>query len=316
MIRRALLAALAMPALARAQELPSRPVRLVIAYSAGGVADTIARSIQPRLAESLGQSVIVENRTGASGAVGAAAVAHAPADGHTLLLEGATLITSPLVNRSLPLDYGTLQPVGQVTAQPYFLAVRADFPAEDLAGFIGHARRNPGAVTFGTPGVAHIGHLMGELMQHLAGIRMEHIPYRGGADVARDLAGGRIDSCFISLSSLLPVLQAGRGRLIGVTSATRRTQRPDVPAISEALPGYELMTWTIIFAPGGTPAPVVARVAEAVRFATSDGPTRARLDGIGNDPVVGSTAEAAALVMRDRATITRLIEQAGLRAAT
>ncbi|MFM7777685.1 MAG: Bug family tripartite tricarboxylate transporter substrate binding protein, partial [Alphaproteobacteria bacterium] len=158
---------------------PDRPVRMIVPYSAGGVADTIARIIQPKVAEHLGQSFIIENRTGASGSIGAMAVAQSPADGHTFLFEGATFATLPLVSRSLPIDYTTaFAPVVQVTTQPYMLGVRAGFPARDLAGFVAEAKRRPGEITYGTPGVAHIGHFMGELLQLMAGIKLEHIPYR------------------------------------------------------------------------------------------------------------------------------------------
>ncbi len=316
--RRALLRAAPLlaplPALAQSPpgDFPNRPVRLVIAYSAGGVADTVARILQPKVAEHLGQPVVVENRTGASGAVGAAAVAQSPPDGYTVLLEGATAITSPLVNRGLPVDYAGFVPVTQVAAQPYVLGVRAGFPAEDLRGFLAEARRRPGEVTFGTPGIAHVGHLMGELLQSLAGVRMEHVPYRGGADVARDLAGGRIDSAFISESSLKPVFESARGRPFAVTGRDRRPNLPGVPAMGEVVPGYELATWMVIFAPAGTPRPVVERLASAFRHATADPDTRRRVEGIGNDPMVTGPEEAAALVARDREVLTRLIRGAGL----
>ncbi len=312
--RRALLAAgLALPSIARAQaDFPNRPVRLVVPYSAGGVADTVARIIQPKVGEHLGQSLIVENRTGASGAVGAAAVAQAAPDGYTVLVEGATSITSPLVNRGLPVDYGVLLPVTQITAAPYVLGMRADFPAPDLRGFIEEARKRPGEVTFGTPGVAHIGHLMGELLQSLAGVTLEHVPYRGGADAARDLAGGRIDAAIISESSLQPVFASGKGKPIGVTSARRRPNLPETPAIGEVVPGYVLDTWMIIFAPPGTPAPIIQRLGDAFRHATADAGTVARIAQSGLDTTVTSAEQAAAQWHRDKEVLTRLIRNAGL----
>lgn len=314
--RRALLAAagaVPLPVLAQtAGEFPARAVRLVIPYSAGGVADTVARILQPKVAEHLGQPLVIENRTGASGAIGAAAVAQSPPDGYSVLLEGATSITSPLVNRGLPVDYTALLPVTQITAAPYVLGVRSEFPARDLRGLIEEARRRPGEVTYGTPGIAHIGHLMGELLQSLAGIRLEHVPYRGGADAARDVIGGRIDAAIISESSLKPVFESGRGRPFAVTGAARRPNLPETPAMAEVVPGYDLTTWMVIFAPAGTPAPVVARLSAAFRHATSDPETRRRVEASGNDPLVTGPEEAAALVARDRAVLTRLIRNAGL----
>jgi tripartite-type tricarboxylate transporter receptor subunit TctC len=311
--RAALAGALAAPFAVRAQDgFPSRSVRLIVPYSAGGIADTVARIVQPKVGEALGQSLIIENRTGASGALGAAAAAQSPPDGYTLVLEGATTITSPLVNKSLPLDYDMLVPITQLTSAPYVLGMRAEFPAQDLRGFLAEAKRRPGTVTFGTPGVAHIGHLMGELMQAMAGVKMEHIPYRGGADAARDLAAGRIDSVFISESSLRPVIESGKARPIGVTGTTRRPGLPGVPAIAEMLPGYDLSTWILVFAPAGTPEAVQQKLAAAFGHATTDPATRAKLEQTGSDPVAATPAEARAVHARDKAVISRLMREAGL----
>ncbi|RYJ00953.1 MAG: tripartite tricarboxylate transporter substrate binding protein [Acetobacteraceae bacterium] len=313
--RRALLGAALLPVPALGQgigDFPNRPVRLICPYSAGGIADTVARIVQSKTGEALGQQLVIENRTGASGALGAAAAAQAPADGYTLVMEGATTITSPLVNKSLPLDYDMLLPITQLTSAPYVLGMRAGFPATDLRGFLAEAQRRPGEVTFGTPGVAHIGHLMGELMQAMAGVKMEHIPYRGGADVARDVAAGRLDACFISESSFRPVVESGRGKVIGLTGAGRRANMPEVPAIGEVLPGYELTTWILVFCPVGTPEPIQARLSTAFQAATGDAATRAKLDATGSDAVVAGPAEAQAVFRRDKAVIGRLMREAGL----
>lgn len=306
--RTALLATLAAPALA--QGYPDRAIRVIVPYSAGGVADTIARTIQPKLAEHLGQSVVVENRTGASGAIAAGVVAQAAPDGHTLLLEGATFATLPLVSRSLPVDYeAAFIPVAQVTSQPYYLAVHQTFPAEDLAGFLAAARARPGRITYGTPGHAHIGHFMGELIQLLAGIRLEHIPYRGGADASREVGAGRIDAAIISHSSLIPALQANRARLIAVTSAERRPLTPETPALSETLPGYDLVSWTGFFAPAGTAPGVLGRFTQALHHAIGDPMTRERLIAGGNDPVISDSAAYTALIGRDRAVARGILER-------
>ncbi|MDB5412889.1 MAG: hypothetical protein JWR10_1224 [Rubritepida sp.] len=312
MHRRALLAApLFAPAVARGQLL-DRPVRLIIPYSAGGVADTVARILQQRVSEQLGLSLIVENRTGAAGAIGAGFVAQAPPDGHTLLLEGATSITGPLANRSLPFDYGNMPLCAQITAAPYVLGIKAGFPADDLRGFLAEARRRPGEVTFGTPGVAHIAHLMGELLQSLADVRLEHVPFRGGADAAREVAGGRIDACIISESSFNPVLHGERGRVIATTGGTRRPNLPNVPAIGEIVPGYELATWMMIFSPPGTPMPVRQRISQAFAAAVNDPRLRARIEESGNDPVSTGPEQAEALWRSERTKLTGLMQRAGL----
>lgn len=311
MLRRAMLALpLATPAIA--QSLAERPVRLIVPYSAGGVADTVARILQQRVSEHLGLPFIIENRTGASGSIGAGFVAQSPPDGHVLLLEGATSITGPLANRNLPFDYATMPRVAQITAAPYVLGLRAGFPGDDLNGLLAEARRRPGEVTFGTPGIAHVGHLMGELLQSLADVRLEHVPFRGGADAAREVAGGRIDACIISESSFSPVLRGERGRVIGVTGAARRPNLPGVPAIGEIVPGYELATWMMIFAPPGTPMPIRQRLAQAFAAALSDAAIRERIEASGNDPVSAGPEAAEALWRSEREKLTGLMRRAGL----
>ncbi|HYF08627.1 MAG TPA: tripartite tricarboxylate transporter substrate binding protein [Acetobacteraceae bacterium] len=311
--RRLALGLVAAPLVARAQgNWPDRPVRIVVPYSAGGVADTTARIMQPKLAEHLGQSVIVENRTGASGSIAAAAVAQSPSDGYTLLYEGSTYITLPLVNRSLPVDYeAALSPVGISNSQPYIIGIRAGFPARDFAGLMEEARRRPGLVTYGTPGVAHIGHFMGELIQLMGNVRMEHIPFRGGADVARELAAERIDVGIISFSSLRPAVARG-ARLIGSTAPQRSPTMPEIPAIAETLPGYELMAWTGFFAPAATPQGPRTRFLEALRQTLEDPGIRQRMIEIGNDPLFGDGAEMAATIRRGRETLRRIMQSANI----
>ena len=292
---------------------PDRPVRFIVPYSAGGVADTIARILQPRVAEHLGQSFIIENRTGASGAIGAAAVAQSPADGYTLLFEGATFATLPEVRRDLPFDYSAaFIPVVQVTTQPYIIGVRAGFPATDLAGFVAEAKKRPGEVTYGTPGVAHIGHFMGEALQMAAGIRLEHVPFRGGADVARELAGGRIDAGIISYSSLRPAVERGT-MLIASTAGRRQASLPQIPVIAETFPGYDMASWTGVFAPAGTPAAAVNRFVQALRAAIGDAEVRRRLEAAGADAVESDPEAFAAVIRRDRETARRIVQATGLR---
>ena len=293
---------------AQAATWPERPVRLICPYSAGGVADTVARFLQPKIGEFLGQPLIVENRTGASGLIAATLVAQSPPDGYTLLQEGATLITLPLTKRDMPFDYGTaFTPIAQATIVPYLLNVRADFPARTLEEFVAQAKARPGEITYGTPGVAHIGHFMGELLQIMAGIRLEHVPYRGGADVARDLAGGRIDACIISLNSIRPVVQSGKARILACTTAERHPGAPEVPSIGESFPGYDLTSWIGMFAPAGTPRPVIERFSAALRFALEDPGTRQRLMANGEVPVRSSPEHFAAHLARFREVAARVV---------
>lgn len=311
------LAALATPFLARRAAgqgaWPDRPVRFVVPYSAGGVADTIARILQARIGENLSHALIIENRTGASGAIGAQAVASSPADGYTLLFEGATFATLPEVRRDLPFDYAAaFVPVAQVTVQPYIIGIRAGFPAADLAGFVAEAKRRPGEVTYGTPGVAHIGHFMGEALQIAAGIRLEHVPFRGGADVARELAAGRIDAGIISYSSLRPAVERG-ATLIASTAGRRQASLPQIPVIAETYPGYELTSWTGVFAPAGTPDAAKQRFSQALRSALDDPELRRRIEAVGADPADSDPGAFAEVIRRDRETARRIVQAAGLR---
>jgi tripartite-type tricarboxylate transporter receptor subunit TctC len=264
------------------------------------------------VAEHLGQSFIIENRTGASGSIGAMAVAQSPADGHTFLFEGATFATLPMVSRSLPIDYtSAFIPVVQVTTQPYMLGVRAGFPARDLAEFVTEAKRRPGEITYGTPGVAHIGHFMGELLQLMAGIKLEHIPYRGGADVARELAGGRLDAGIISFSSLRPAVERGT-TLLASTAAERQASLRQIPVIAETYPGYDLVSWTGCFAPAGTPEAAQNRFVAAIHHALKDPAIQARLEATGADPVISSPAAYQAVIAKDREVARRIVAATGL----
>lgn len=313
MLRRALLVSpLWAPVIVSAQSLQDRPVRLIVPYSAGGVADTVARILQAKVSENLGQPLIIENRTGAAGAIGAAFVAQSAPDGHTLLLEGATSITGPLANRGMTFDYAAMPICGQITAAPYVLGIKAGFPGEDVRSYLAEAKRRPGEVTFGTPGVAHIAHLMGEMLQSLAEVRLEHVPFRGGADAAREVAGGRIDSCIISESSFTPVLRGERGRIIATTGSARRRNLPGVPTIGEIVPGYELSTWMMIFSPPGTPMPIRQRLSQAFAAAVTDPRLRERIEDSGNDPVSKAPEDAEAMWRQEREKLTGLMRRAGL----
>ncbi|MDW8313490.1 MAG: tripartite tricarboxylate transporter substrate-binding protein [Rhodovarius sp.] len=307
--RRALLAApLAAPALAQA-----RAIRVIVPYAPGGQSDTVMRLIAPGMGEVLGTTIVVENRPGAGGAIGAGVVAAAPPDGQTLLIDSFGFVVQPLIQRGLSFDYATaFAPVVQLVALPYVLVVRRDFPARDLAGYLEAARR--GSVQYGSPGVGSIGHLGGALLAHRAGVRLEHVPYRGGADAARDLAAGNLDSVMGTANSLRPLTLDGRARGIALTSARRMGSMADLPTIAESgFPGYDLTSWNGLFAPAGTPAPVIARLAAAADAALRDTTRRERLAASGNEPVGGGPEEFAAVVRRDAAVVRELVRETGLR---
>lgn len=307
----AALAALAAPGIARAQ---ARPIRVIVPFAPGGQSDTVMRLLQPRMAEALAVPVVIENRPGAGGAIGAGVVAAAPPDGTTLFFDSFGFVVQPLIQRGLPFDYATaFAPIAQVVAAPYVLVVKRDFPAGDLAGFIAEAKRRPG-IPFGSPGIGTVGHLAGALLAYRAGIQLEHLPYRGGADAARDIAGGNLDAAISTANSLRPLVLDNRARGIALTSAERRGTMADLPTIAESgFPGFDLTSWNGIFAPAATPRDVIARLEAAVHQATNDATTRERLAASGNDPVTGSAAAFAEVLRRDGEMVRRLVAETGIR---
>lgn len=309
-----LLAAAALAAAPRLATAQGRPVRVIVPFAPGGQSDTVMRLLQPKMAEHLGVPVVVENRPGAGGAIGAGVVAASPADGTTLFFDSFGFVVQPLIQRGLPFDYATaFAPVAQVVAAPYVLVVKRDFPAEDLAGFIAAVRARPG-VPYGTPGVGTPGHLAGVLLAHRAGIVLEHLPYRGGADSARDLAAGNLDCAFGTANSFKPVIDSGRGRGIALTSAERRGTLAALPTIAQSgFPGFDLTSWNGIFAPAGTPREAIARIEAAAHHAINDTNTRERLAASGNDPIAGTADDFASLIRRDGEMVRRLVAEAGVR---
>jgi len=235
--------ALLLPGIARAQAAwPSRSIRLVVPFAAGGAADSAARVLTPRMGEKLGQGFVVENRTGAGGSLGGAEVARAT-DGHSFLWDASSHIVNPSLLRGLPFDYATaFAPISLVVNFPSAVAVKNDFPARTLQEFVAQAKARRGAVTVGTQGNATAGHLGLAAFSKVAGIEVVHVPYRGGAAAAQDLASGAIDAVFTTLVSAGPVVDGGRARFLGVGTLTRVESRPDIPTIAESgFPGLNPM---------------------------------------------------------------------------
>lgn len=313
--RAALAAALAAPALARAQEAwPSRPVRIIIPVAPGGLTDTTGRSLAEPLGAALGQNIVVENRAGGGTTVGAAAVAQAR-DGHTFLLNTSSQVVVPLITQGLPFDAERdFAPVTQLGSLPLTLAVRAALPAGDVRGFIEAARRAPGTLSIGHAGNASASHLAAALLQARAGIRLIEAPYRGGAEAARDVGAGVIDSAMASLVAITPHVQAGRARLLGVTGARRSALLPEVPTIGEmGVADYAMEEWTALFAPGGTPAAVLARLQQAVARVLAEPEVQRRFAALGAE-AVGSTPEAfGRFLAAERETARRVIREADIR---
>jgi tripartite-type tricarboxylate transporter receptor subunit TctC len=293
---------------------PNRPIRVVIAFAAGGNSDTMVRMIQPRLSEFLGQSVVVENRTGAGGALAAGQIAAAPADGHTLLFDAASFVIAQFIQRNLPFDYERdFMPVGMVAEVPYILAVTNTTGITDLKGYLDFAKASRDPIPYGSPGVGNIGHLAGALLAHRSGTKMEHIPYRGGAEVARDLAAGTLPSGYLSANSLHPVLEAGKARPIALTSGERRGGIEGVPTIAESgFPGFDLTSWNAMFCRAGTPEPIRRRLEEAVNFATKDEDIRRRLGAMGAVAVSAEADRLGERLARERLMLRGLMQDTGI----
>lgn len=313
--RRALLSAAALLPLAAPARAQTRPVRVLVPFAAGGAADSAARTILPRMGERLSVTFVVENRTGAGGSIGGAEVARAAPDGTTLLWDASSHIVNHALLRGLTFDYATaFAPISQVCTFPQVVAVKADFPAADIAGFIAAAKARPNTINMGTQGNATAGHLGLARFAREAGIEVTHVPYRGGADAARDLAAGTLDGVFITALSARPVVESGRARFLAVATAQRQAGLPSVPTLAESgLPGFDVSEWVGLFAPAGTPAEVGARLHEALAAALAEAEVRARLERLGAVPVGSTPAEFGRFVVEGRAAMATLVREANIR---
>jgi tripartite-type tricarboxylate transporter receptor subunit TctC len=318
--RRALLAAgLSAPLLARhgwAQaKWPAGQVRWVVAYAAGGAADTVARNVGARVSEIIGQQVIIDNRTGGNSLVAQTAVMQAPRDGLTFLVDAANQVTNEYLIKDIPFNYEkTWIPVTRLADFPQVLAVKKDFPAKTLKEYIELAKEKPGTIGYGTPPAAGMAHMAGEQLQRLAGIKLIHAPYRGGADAARDIGAGAIDSVIITTSSIRSPVSAGSCRILAVTSEKRAPTFPDAPTIAESgFPGFDMNDWNGLFAATGVPLEIVNRMQEICAEAIKDAKVRERLDPSGAVLVADSPADFKKWLDGQRKLLGKLIADANIK---
>lgn len=315
--RAALAAALTAPAIARAQEgYPSRPIRLVVPWPPGGPIDLASRPVAVRMAELLGQPVVIENRGGANGTIGAMHVAQAAPDGYTLLIASPGPVSiSPLARGQAAQEPLKLfAPVCQLLSSPSALVVRKDLPARDLAGLVALARARPGALTYASAGPASINHLSGATLAARAGIDILHIPYQGAAPALTDLIAGRIDMGFLGIGVALPLVQQGHARALAVGNLKRAAAMPDVPTVAESYPGFQADNWYGILAPLNTPRPIVERLhREAVAAVRTPAVTRSMIEA-GNEPAASESPEAFHAMMAEDVERWRdSVRAAGLR---
>jgi tripartite-type tricarboxylate transporter receptor subunit TctC len=277
---------------------PTKPITLVVTYPPGGGADAMARLIAPKMGEALGQTVVVENRAGASGQIGAAAVAKANPDGYTLMLDASSFSVNPSLYPKLPYDsLKAFQPVGVVALFPNVVLVNANFPAKNMAELTAAARKAKDAVSYASSGNGSAQHLAGALFESAAKVDMIHVPYKGGGPALNDVIGGQVPLFFGNLASTLQHVQSGKLKALAVTSDKRSPILPDVPTLSESgLKGTEIYEWNAVFAPANTPEPVMKKLAAAFQQALDAPEVKARVAQLGGELQKGSPEQARAFI--------------------
>ena len=305
-------------AVAHAQTVayPSRPVRLVVPFAAGGTNDILGRIVADRFAEKLGQPFVADNRGGANTVVGSEIVARATPDGHTLLIVSASIAVNPSLVRKLPYDtVRDFAPVGMVAGGPYLMVIHPAIPAKSVSEFIAWVRSQQGKVNYASTGSGGPPHLAAELLKITAGIDMQHVPYKGGGAVLPDLIAGRVSMFFGSIATLRPHVETGRLRAVGMTTAQRAAAMPDVPTFIEAgLPGYEVNGWYGLFTTGMTPRSIVERLNATLRQILAEADTRAKFLTNGLDPAPGTAAEFTHLLAAELVKWAQVVKAAGIKA--
>jgi tripartite-type tricarboxylate transporter receptor subunit TctC len=303
------------PGQARAEAWPVRPVRFIVPYPPGGPTDILGRVIAQRLSQELGQPMVVENRAGASGVIGSDLVARAAPDGATFLMNASIHVIIPHLNRSMPFDaLADFTPVTNMAKVPLVAVVHPALPVRTIAELIAYMKANPGKVSYASSGNASALHLAGESFKLMTGTDMVHVPYRGAGPAVQDLIAGNVQLMFDSIPSSAGAVQNGLLRPLAVTTAQRAAAYPDLPTVAEAgVPGFDVSTWYGIWAPPRTPAPIVARLQQAVAAVVRVPEVRERLAVLGADPVADTPEEFAAFCASEYARWGKLVRDAGLR---
>ena len=302
------------PVLAAAQAWPSKSVKMVVPFAAGGATDVVARLLAQKLTEEWGQSVVVENRVGAGGNIGGDAVAKSPPDGYTLLMaSGAIVIAGPHMYKSLPYDpTRDLVAITNVATGPQVIAVTPSLPVKDLGELIAYAKANPKKLNYGSAGIGAQTHLAAENLAQAAGIELTHVPYKGESAALTDLMGGQIQLVTANLSAALALAREGKIRALAVTSRERNPALPDVPAAAETLPAFENSGWFGLLAPAGTPKEVIEKIyRDSAKIVLSE-EFRGKLAQLGMVPVASSPAEFSASNRRESARWERVIRERGI----
>jgi tripartite-type tricarboxylate transporter receptor subunit TctC len=303
------------PRLAGAQAYPTKPVRIVVGYSAGGAVDIVARTLGQSLAASLGQPFIIDNKPGAGTNIAVKSVIDAPADGYTLLLNANALAANMALYTPAPFDAEKdLAPVALIGRVPVVIAANASAPYANVAQLIAAAKAKPGSVAFATPGNGSTPHMAGELFARAAGISLMHVPYRGGAQAITDVIGGQVPLLAMNALEVKPHVASGKLKVLAVLSPARSPIFPDAPTIAESgFPGFEASVWYALMAPAATPKPVLEKLHAEVQKALQTREMRERMTAVGGEILPGSTAMMAALLHSERQRYEKLVREANIK---
>jgi tripartite-type tricarboxylate transporter receptor subunit TctC len=311
-------AAIAAPAFSRlaiAQSYPTRPVRIVVGFGAGGSPDIVARLMAEWLSQRLGQQFIIENRPGAGGNIAAEAAVRAPADGHTLLwVAAANAVNATLydkLNFNLTRD---VMPVAGITRGPQVMEVNLSFPAKTVAEFIAYAKASPGKINMASTGTGNLSHLSGELFKMMTGVDILHVPYRGAAPALTDLLSGQMHVMFDAMPSSIEHIRAGKLRALAVTTATRWEGLPDIPTLRDFVPGYETSVWSGLGAPANTPVEIVEKLNKEINAGLADPTIKGRLTELGSEVLTGSSADFGNLIAAETEKWAKVVKFSGARA--
>lgn len=309
-----LIAVAAFPAIALAQNYPTRPIRIIVPYAPGGSTDVVFRLLAPRLAEDLGQTVVVDNRPGGSSTIGLDLAAKSPPDGHTWGTPNITFGANPSLIKKMPFDSEKdLLPVSQVTVVTLVLSLHPSVPARSVKELIALAKARPGELNFGSAGNASANHLATAKFMHMSGINLTHVPYKGGGPAVISLVSGETSLLFATIPSAIQHIQSGRLRALAVSRAQRNPALPGVPTVAEAgVPGFEAIEWNGVMVPAGTPAAVVRRIHQALAKALAAPAMKDRIVQVGAEVVSSSPEEFAAFIKSEFSAWARVIKEVGI----
>ena len=303
------------PHIAWAQAYPSRPVRIMVGFAAGGATDIVARIMGQWLSERLGQQFVVENRPGAGTNIATAAVVNAAPDGHTLLMVSPTNAVNATLYDKLSYNFiRDIAPVASIHREPFLVEVDPSVPVKTVPEFIAYAKAHPGQISFASAGNGSVAHVTGELFKMMTGVNLVHVPYRGAGPALVDLLGGQVQVMFATMSSSIEYVRGGKLRALAVTTATRSPVLPDIPTVAEFVPGYESSFWTGVGAPKSTPPEIVDKLNKEINAALADPKMKARFAELGATALSGSPADFGKLLADETEKWAKVVKFAGVKA--